>query len=47
MLNSVFHNNFPFVAKYFEECGADYIHLVDLDGALQGQTVNANAIKKQ
>ncbi len=34
------------VAKYFEECGADYIHLVDLDGALQGQTVNANAIKK-
>lgn len=34
------------VAKYFEECGADYIHLVDLDGSLKGRSVNANTIRK-
>ncbi|MBR2020833.1 MAG: 1-(5-phosphoribosyl)-5-((5-phosphoribosylamino)methylideneamino)imidazole-4-carboxamide isomerase, partial [Clostridia bacterium] len=26
--------------KNFEECGAEYIHLVDLDGAKEGKTVN-------
>lgn len=33
------------VAKYFEECGVDYIHLVDLDGSLKGRSVNAQTIK--
>ncbi len=34
------------VAHYFEECGADYIHIVDLDGSLKGRSVNASTIKK-
>ena len=34
------------VARYFEECGADYIHIVDLDGSLKGRSVNASTIKK-
>lgn len=34
------------VAGYFEENGATFIHLVDLDGALKGHSVNEEAIKK-
>ena len=28
-------------AKYFESCGAEYIHMVDLDGTKEGKPVNA------
>ncbi len=34
------------VAKYFEEKGASFIHLVDLDGALKGRSVNEECIKR-
>lgn len=34
------------VAKQFEADGAGFIHVVDLDGALKGRSVNAEAIKK-
>lgn len=34
------------VAKYFEENGASFIHLVDLDGALRGHSVNEESIKR-
>lgn len=34
------------VAKYFEENGASFIHLVDLDGALKGHSVNEESIKR-
>ena len=34
------------VALYFKECGAEYIHLVDLEGAKSGETPNFNTIKK-
>lgn len=34
------------VARYFEENGASFIHLVDLDGALEGHSVNEETIKK-
>lgn len=34
------------VAQYFEENGASFIHLVDLDGALEGHSVNEETIKK-
>lgn len=34
------------VAKYFEQNNASFIHLVDLDGALKGHSVNEEAIKK-
>ena len=33
------------VAGKWEDCGAEYLHLVDLDGALAGRSVNAEAIK--
>ena len=34
------------IAMEFERDGADYIHLVDLDGSLKGRSVNANAIRE-
>ena len=34
------------VAQYFEDNGASFIHLVDLDGALEGHSVNEETIKK-
>lgn len=34
------------VAKYFEDCGAEYIHLVDLEGAKTGETVNIASVEK-
>lgn len=33
------------VAKYFEEKGAKYLHIVDLDGAREGTTANFDTIK--
>lgn len=32
-------------AKAFEEAGAEYIHVVDLDGALKGDVVNIEVVK--
>ena len=34
------------VAKYFYDCGARYLHVVDLDGAKSGKADNFEAIKK-
>ena len=34
------------IAKYFEECGAEYLHIVDLDGAKSGGTDNYGTIKE-
>lgn len=34
------------IAMEFEKCGADYIHLVDLDGSVKGRSVNADTIKE-
>ncbi len=34
------------VAKYFEEQGAEYLHLVDLDGAKDGNTANFGIISE-
>lgn len=34
------------IAKGFEEAGAQFIHTVDLDGALKGHGVNAETIKR-
>lgn len=33
-------------ARHFEESGASFIHLVDLDGALKGRSVNEEAIRQ-
>lgn len=42
----VYSNTPSNVAKKWEACGASYIHLVDLDGALAGHSVNDEAIKE-
>ncbi len=34
------------MAKKWESLGGEYIHVVDLDGALKGHGVNAEIIKK-
>lgn len=34
------------VARKWEECGAEWIHVVDLDGAFTGEPKNLNAIRK-
>ncbi len=34
------------VALYFKECGAEYIHLVDLEGAKSGETPNFETVKR-
>ena len=34
------------VALYFKECGAEFIHLVDLEGAKSGETPNFETVRK-
>ena len=41
------YSDFPEkVAKYFYDCGAKYLHVVDLDGAKSGNADNFEAIKR-
>lgn len=42
---TVYGDNPAQMAKKWESLGGEYIHVVDLDGALKGQGVNAEAIK--
>ena len=34
------------VARRWKECGASFLHLVDLDGAKAGNSLNLNAVKE-
>lgn len=43
---TVYGNDPAEVAKRWEREGAEYIHVVDLDGALHGRGVNSGVIKK-
>ncbi|NLK20506.1 MAG: 1-(5-phosphoribosyl)-5-[(5-phosphoribosylamino)methylideneamino]imidazole-4-carboxamide isomerase [Epulopiscium sp.] len=43
---TVYNDNPVEIAKKWEEAGATYIHLVDLDGALIGEQANKNTIKE-
>ena len=42
---TVFNENPVEVAKDFEKCGAEYLHVVDLDGAKDGDTTNFDVVK--
>ena len=42
---TVFNDNPVEVAKNFEKCGAEYLHVVDLDGAKDGDTTNFDVVK--
>mgnify|MGYP001392946826 CR=1 FL=1 len=33
-------------AKFFKDKGCEWIHIVDLDGAIQGESINSDVIKK-
>ncbi|MGN0182901.1 MAG: 1-(5-phosphoribosyl)-5-[(5-phosphoribosylamino)methylideneamino]imidazole-4-carboxamide isomerase [Candidatus Ornithomonoglobus sp.] len=43
---TVYGNDPAEMAKKWEALGGEYIHVVDLDGALKGHGVNADAIRK-
>ena len=43
---TVYGDNPAETAKQWEKLGGEYIHVVDLDGALKGHGVNAEVIKK-
>ena len=43
---TVYSNSPAEVAKSFEECGASFMHIVDLDGAKDGSTVNFDTVKE-
>ena len=43
---TVFSNSPPDTAKRWERCGAEWIHVVDLDGAFRGDPRNFEAVRK-
>ena len=43
---TVYSSNPDKLAKQFEEIGAKYLHIVDLDGAKDGECINLETIKK-
>jgi phosphoribosylformimino-5-aminoimidazole carboxamide ribotide isomerase len=43
---TVYSQDPPGLARGFEEMGVKYLHIVDLDGAKEGSTVNINTIQK-
>lgn len=43
---TVYSSNPEDIAKNFEDMGADYLHVVDLDGAKDGTTTNLESIRK-
>src|SRR5947209_1526004 len=42
----VFHTNPAAQAQAFEQQGFEYLHIVDLDGAIEGKPVNAAAVER-
>ena len=42
---TVYSDSVASIAKSFEEAGAKRIHVVDLDGSLEGRRINADSIK--
>jgi phosphoribosylformimino-5-aminoimidazole carboxamide ribotide isomerase len=42
----IYNSNPVEVAKSFEDAGLQYLHLVDLDGAVQGKPVNLKVLEK-
>ena len=43
---TVYSNNPIEIAKKFQECGATFIHMVDLEGAKNGTTPNIDEVRK-
>lgn len=43
---SVFSDDPVQMAKHWQSLGAEYLHLIDLDGAFQGKSINADIVKK-
>lgn len=43
---SVFSDDPVQMAKHWQSLGAEYLHLIDLDGAFEGKSINADTVKK-
>jgi phosphoribosylformimino-5-aminoimidazole carboxamide ribotide isomerase len=43
---TIYHENPLDQAMWFVDQGANWLHIVDLDGAVKGKSVNKNTIKK-
>lgn len=43
---SIFSDDPLTMAKHWENLGAEYLHLIDLDGAFQGKSINAEIVSK-
>ncbi len=43
---SVFSDDPVQMAKHWQSLGAEYLHLIDLDGAFEGKSVNAEIVKE-
>jgi phosphoribosylformimino-5-aminoimidazole carboxamide ribotide isomerase len=43
---TVFHTDPPAQARAFEDMGFEYLHIVDLDGAIAGKPINATAVER-
>lgn len=43
---SIFSDDPITMAKHWESLGAKYLHLIDLDGAFQGKSINAEIVRK-
>jgi len=43
---TIFNDNPAAQAQEFENAGFKFLHLVDLDGAIEGQSVNENSVKE-
>lgn len=43
---SIFSEDPLTMAKHWESLGAEYLHLIDLDGAFQGKSINAEIVRK-
>ena len=43
---TVYSNNPIEIARKFQECGAEFIHMVDLEGAKNGTTPNIDEVRK-
>ena len=43
---SIFSDDPLTMAKHWQSLGAEYLHLIDLDGAFQGKSINAEIVSK-
>ena len=43
---TIFNNSPTEQARFFQNSGCSWLHLVDLDGAVKGQNINSKSVKE-